>query len=213
MQKQAIEKLRKEYGNVPLLETDLHSDPLLQFKAWFNDAIKAKVMEPNGMTLATLSPLGRPTTRTVLLKGLDLGLIFYTQSTSRKGEHLKMRPEAALTFWWKEIYRQVNVEGHVKKLSRKESVAYFHKRPRGAQLAAYISCQTEPLASREALVEAYSREQIRLRGKPIPCPQRWCGYRLTPDRMEFWQGRKNRLHDRFVYVRANGDWVLSRLSP
>lgn len=214
MRKTSIEKLRLEYGNTPLMEKDLHSDPLQQFKQWLEEAIEAEVIEPNAMILATVSPHGRPATRTVLLKGLDeQGFIFYTAGTSRKGQHLKERQEAAVTFWWRDIYRQVNVEGKVKKLPRKEVLAYFRKRPRGAQLAALASHQSKPLASRIELEEAFVREQAKWRGKEVPCPQRWCGYQLIPDRIEFWQGRKNRLHDRFVYVRPNGEWILSRLAP
>lgn len=214
MRKTSIEKLRLEYGNTPLNEADLDLDPLKQFARWLDEAVAAKVVEPNAMVLATVSPHGRPATRTVLLKDLDAkGFVFYTSSASRKGQHLKDRSEAAATFWWRDIYRQVNLEGRVEKLPRKMAIEYFQKRPRGAQIAALISSQSEPLAARAELEEAYARKEADLKGKPVPCPLKWCGYRLIPDRIEFWQGRRNRLHDRFVYVRPNGTWILSRLAP
>ncbi|MFZ0565663.1 MAG: pyridoxamine 5'-phosphate oxidase [Chlamydiales bacterium] len=212
--KQSIEKLRHEYGEVPLLEKELHSDPLKQFSIWLEEAIQAEIMEPNAMVLATVSTTGRPSSRTVLLKKVDKrGLVFFTDSLSRKGTQLKAFPFASLTFWWREMYRQVCIEGEVKAATRKEVLAYFHKRPRGAQLAACSSEQGTPLASRFQLEETYRRLQKKYVGKNIPCPQRWGGFRVIPDRIEFWQGRKNRLHDRFLYVRTDGEWVLTRLSP
>jgi pyridoxamine 5'-phosphate oxidase len=212
--KRSIEKLRLEYGNTPLLEQDLKKDPLKQFEGWLNEAIDAEVQEPNGMVLATISSAERPATRTVLLKGFDKrGMAFYTSYVSRKGEHLRLHPYAAATFWWKEIYRQVNFEGAVKKMSRKEALVYFHKRPRGAQLGALASIQSAPLASRAGLEEVFERLKRQYRGKEIPCPKEWGGYFLKPERIEFWQGRANRLHDRFLYVKANSDWIITRLSP
>ena len=212
--KRSIEKLRCEYGNTPLLEGELQRNPIDQFTQWLNEALQAHVMEPNGMTLATTTSAGRPASRTVLLKGIDAhGFCFYTDYTSRKGEHLRLHPHASLTFWWKEIYRQVNIEGVVKKLSRKASVDYFHQRPKGAQIEAQASHQSAPLASRAELEEVFNRLQKKYRGKPVPCPKEWGGYRLEPERVEFWQGRANRLHDRFLYVKTDSDWLLSRLSP
>lgn len=212
--KRSIEKLRLEYGNTPLLEEALHPDPLHQFQSWFNDALEAEVMEPNGMILATVTSAGRPASRTVLLKKMDgEGFCFYSHYTSRKGEHLDLHPFGALTFWWKELFRQVNIEGTVQKTSRQDSADYFSKRPKGAQLAAHASNQSTPLASREQLEEVFERLQKKYRGKEVPLPKDWGGYRLMPERMEFWQGRQNRLHDRFVYVKAEGSWLLTRLSP
>jgi len=214
MRKRSIEKLRHEYGNTPLLEEKLYPDPMQQFTFWLEEAIRAEVFEPNAMTLSTVTLPGRPSARTLLLKKVDKrGFLFFTDYASRKGQHLVSHPFASLTFWWKEIYRQVTIEGAVKKASRKEAVAYFNKRPRGARLAAYASTQSAPLASREELEEVYSRLQKKCRGKDIPCPKTWGGYWVIPDRMEFWQGRKNRLHDRFLYACANGEWLLTRLSP
>ncbi len=212
--KGSIEKLRYEYGNTPLLEEALEADPIGEFEKWLLEAVHADVMEPNAMVLATITRTGYPTSRTVLLKGFDRkGFVFFTNYESRKGEHLAEHPFASLTFWWKEIYRQVNIEGAVKRVSRKESVEYFKKRPRGAQLAALASHQSKPLATRLEIEAAFAYLKKKYRGKPIPCPKGWGGYRLIPDRMEFWQGRASRLHDRFVYVKTDGEWVLSRLSP
>jgi len=212
--KRSIAKLRVEYGNTPLLEEDLLFDPLVQFEKWLEEAIHSQVVEPNGMTLATVSELSHPSTRTVLLKEIDQrGFVFFTDYRSRKSGHLKENPHASLTFWWKEIYRQVNIEGTVKKVSRKETLSYFQKRPKGAQLAANASLQSEPLATRLELEERYFQLSKAYQGKPVPCPKNWGGYRLVPERIEFWQGRKNRLHDRFLYVRVDKDWVLTRLYP
>lgn len=212
--KHSIAKLRIDYGNTPLVEGSLHADPMIQFEIWFEEALQAEVFEPNGMVLATVSSAGRPTTRTVLLKRYDKrGFGFFTDYESRKGEHLNLHPYAAVTFWWKEIYRQVNIEGEIIKMARTESEAYFHKRPKNAQLAARASHQSAPLASRAELEEVYFRLKKKLRGTQVPCPKHWGGYLLLPERIEFWQGRKNRLHDRFLYVKMENEWIISRLSP
>jgi pyridoxamine 5'-phosphate oxidase len=210
----SIEKLRFEYGNTPLLEEELHPDPIEQFRLWLGEAIDSQIPEPNGMVLATVSSAGRPTSRTVLLKHFDShGFCFYTNYLSRKGEHLALTPYGSLTFWWREVFRQVHLEGKIVKTKRSESIHYFHKRPRGAQLASIASSQSAPLASRYELEEAYLRLQKKYRGKEIPCPKHWGGYRLIPERIEFWQGRANRLHDRFLYVKIDSFWIISRLSP
>jgi pyridoxamine 5'-phosphate oxidase len=212
--KRSIEKMRYEYGNIPLLEEALQEHPIKQFEVWFKEAIQAAVMEPNGMILATVSSAVRPSSRTVLLKNIDKeGLIFFTHYESRKAEHLRLHPYASATFWWKEIYRQIHFEGKVKKISRSASIKYFAKRPKGAQLAALASVQSAPLATRAGLSEIYERLKQQYRGKEVPCPKEWGGYLLEPERVEFWQGRKNRLHDRFLYAKGDGDWIITRLSP
>lgn len=213
--KRSIEKLRYEYGNTPLLEEALALDPIIQFEAWLGEALHSNVLEPNGMTLSTVTPLGHPTSRIVLLKKVDRkgGFTFYTHYSSRKGEHLVDHPFGSLTFWWKEIFRQVTIEGKIAKTSRKDALAYFRKRPRGAQLAAVASQQSEPLATRAEIEETFEVLKKKYRGKEVPCPKEWGGYRLEADRIEFWQGRQNRLHDRFLYVKANDDWLITRLSP
>lgn len=212
--KRTIEKIRTEYENTPFDEIDLKDNPIELFCVWLDQAIEANVMEPNGMVLSTVTREGRPTSRTVLLKQVnEKGFIFYTHYISRKGEQLLEHPFAALTFWWKEIYRQVNIEGTVKRTTRAQSKAYFAKRPRGAQLAALASKQSHPLATRLEIEETYNRLKKELRGKPIPCPKTWGGFCVVPNRMEFWQGRPNRLHDRFLYVQANNEWIKTRLAP
>lgn len=211
--KESISKLRVEYSTTNLRETSLKSNPLDEFSLWLKEAVKSKCFEPNGMNLSTVSELGRPTSRVVLLKQLDQGFVFFTNYESRKSKQLKINPFASLTFWWKEIYRQVTVEGSVFKISRKESAAYFSTRPRGAQIAAIASSQSSPLTSREELEEIFLRIKKKYRGKKIPCPKNWGGFRLIPERMEFWQGHQNRLHDRFLYVKIDKEWFLSRLFP
>lgn len=212
--KRSIEKLRCEYGNDALLQDGLETDPIAQFQKWLDEAIQAVVFEPNGMVLATVSSAGHPTSRTVLLKKVEKrGLYFYTSSESRKGEHLHLHPYASVTFWWKEIYRQVSIEGGIVKIPRAEALRYFYQRPKKAQVAALASHQSAPLASRDELEEAYNRLGKKYRGREVPCPTTWTGYRLEPERIEFWQGRANRLHDRFLYVKTGKDWLLTRLSP
>lgn len=211
--KQSISKLRIEYGTVTLREKNLKSDPLDEFSLWLKEAIKSKCFEANGMTLSTVSELGRASSRVVLLKKLDHGFVFYTNYESRKAKQLQINPFASLTFWWKEIYRQVTIEGKIEKITRKESSEYFATRPRGAQIAALASMQSNPLTSRSELEEIFARIKKKYRGKTIDCPKNWGGFRLVPERIEFWQGHLNRLHDRFLYVKADGDWFLSRLFP
>lgn len=212
--KRSIEKMRLEYGNTPLVEEDLTDTPHELFSQWLEEAVKAQVIEPNGMVLSTVSSLGRPSSRAVLLKHFDeRGFVFFTNLESRKALQLVAAPFASLTFWWREIYRQVTVEGHVELLSRKDNQSYFTKRPRGAQLAAHASHQSAPLASRYEIEEVFERLKKKYRGKNIPCPSDWGGYRVIPNRIEFWQGRANRLHDRFLYVLTDTGWVISRLSP
>jgi pyridoxamine 5'-phosphate oxidase len=210
----SIEKIRFEYGNEPLLEACLLKDPVLQFSKWFKEACQSDVFEPNGMILSTITSANRPSSRVVLLKKVSAeGFCFYSNCKSRKGEHLSLHPYASLTFWWKEIYRQVNIEGSIKKMEKKEVVRYFSKRPKGAQIAAIASEQSQPLASRDELEEVFRRLSKKYRGGKVPCPSDWCGYCLEPERVEFWQGRANRLHDRFLYAKTDGEWIISRLSP
>lgn len=212
--KHSIGKLRKEYIGIDLLETELPNDPMDLFIKWLDDAIRAKVMEANAMTLATVSDIGSPSTRTVLLKQVDeRGFTFFTNYESRKAKQLNFKPMASLTFLWKELYRQVTVEGRAYKVERAESEHYFNQRPKGAQIASISSLQSEPLESKEVLDSAFLENKKKFRGKQVPCPANWGGYRLAPDRIEFWQGKKHRLHDRFLYVFAEKQWILTRLYP
>ncbi len=207
--------LRTEYTSRALLESEADPDPVRQFQSWFDDAVKSGVPEPNAMTLATATANGTPSARIVLLKGVDeRGFIFYSNYTSRKGRELLENPRAAVVFHWVSVARQVRVEGKIVRLSREESEEYFHKRPVGSQLGAWASHQSEAIANREALDNAMHEVSKRFEGKEIPIPPSWGGYALLPDRIEFWQGRENRLHDRLVYTRAkSGGWSIARLAP
>ena len=211
----AIADLRREYTAAGLTETDLAADPLVQFQAWLQDALDAGLTEPNAMVLATVSPAGRPSTRTVLLKSVDgRGFSFFTNYESRKARDLAAIPRAALTFPWIPLERQVNIEGAVTKLAREESAAYFDLRPRGSRLGAWASKQSEVVPGRAVLEARMAELEAKHPGENIPLPPNWGGYVLAPERIEFWQGRANRLHDRLCYTRlAAGGWKIERLSP
>jgi pyridoxamine 5'-phosphate oxidase len=194
---------------------DLHPDPLVQFGRWFEEAAAAGVGLPEAMTLATASAAGRPSARTVLLKGVDgRGFLFFTNYESRKGRELAENAYAALVFHWpQEPRRQVTAAGPVERLPADESAAYFRTRPLGSRLGAWASRQTEPIPGREALERAFAEAEERFGDDP-PAPPWWGGYVLAPDRVEFWQNRPNRLHDRVRYERSEGEgWQLERLSP
>ena len=209
-------ELRREYARGELLEADVLPDPIRQFERWFNDATNAAVNEANAMTLATADETGAPSARVCLLKGFDAdGFVFYTNYDSRKGRELAANARAAMCFYWAPLERQVRVEGVVERVSRAESEAYFHSRPRGAQIGAWVSHQSEALASRAELDQREAELAKRFAGDaPIPLPDYWGGYRLIPTTVEFWQGRPSRMHDRLEYRRkAKGGWTMRRLSP
>jgi pyridoxamine 5'-phosphate oxidase len=208
-----IAALRQEYMRAGLNEKDLDTDPLAQFGSWFDDALHSGVGLPNAMTLATATKHGRPSVRTVLLKGVDArGFVFYTHYRSRKGRELEENPRAMLLFCWKELERQIGIEGGVTRVSAAESDEYFASRPLGSRLSAIISPQSDVVASREALEVKLEGASKRWRDAP-PRPEDWGGYRLAPERFEFWQGRKDRLHDRLCYRKAAGTWKVERLAP
>jgi pyridoxamine 5'-phosphate oxidase len=212
----SLSDLRKDYSLSGLLEKDLARDPFRQFEKWFQEAEAAKITEPNAMTLATATRDGRPSARTVLLKGLDgRGFVFYTNHESRKGRELAENPRAALVFPWISLERQVIVEGLLVKLSREESSAYFHSRPRASQLGAWVSQQSAVIAGRATLEDAMKALEKKYAGAEVPLPPAWGGYRLAPETAEFWQGRRSRLHDRLRYRRETpaGDWIIERLAP
>jgi pyridoxamine 5'-phosphate oxidase len=234
----SISNLRREYNLTGLRRKDLDADPVLQFKNWFDQARGARAggrvrkffiglyksvlmlggaepMDVNAMTLATVDSQGQPSARVVLLKGVDeRGFIFYTNYGSRKGKELSTNPKAALVFYWSDQERQVCVAGEITKLSTAESEAYFNTRPRGSRLGAWASAQSEPTPDRAALDQKWREMEDRYPGEEIPCPPYWGGYVLRPTRVEFWQGRANRLHDRFCYTRQKDQsWTLERLSP
>lgn len=207
--------LRKDYALAGLLEKDLARDPFQQFEKWFQEAEAAKVVEPNAMTLATATADGRPAARTVLLKGLDgRGFVFYTNYESRKGRELLANAHATLVFPWLALERQVIVEGTVSQVSREETDAYFHSRPRASQLGAWVSRQSSIIPDRAVLENEMKTLEAKYAGATVPLPLHWGGYRVTPKTVEFWQGRRSRLHDRLRYRRAaNGGWTVERLAP
>ena len=212
----SLADLRVTYARESLSEADVSADPILQFQHWFDQAIEAQLIEPNAMTVATVSQDGLPSARIVLLKEVEgRGFVFYTNYESRKGRELATNPHAALIFYWAELERQVRVEGSVGKVSRAQSEAYFDTRPRGSQLGAWVSRQSHAVASKAELERKLTELEAHYKGSErVPAPEFWGGFRVTPVRIEFWQGRPNRLHDRLQYsLREDGSWRIDRLSP
>lgn len=219
--------LREEYTRDRLTPDGLGADPIAQFRAWLDEAIAADVVEPNAMTLATVTADGRPAGRIVLLKALDQdrtvdgadarGFVFYSNYTSRKGQELAAHPHAALVFWWHALERQVRVEGAVEQIAAAESDTYFAQRPRGSQLGAWASPQSEVVPNRDALETRLRHLTVKYgegtSAASIPRPPHWGGYRVVPRLIEFWQGGPKRLHDRFQYVRTDAGWQIDRLAP
>jgi pyridoxamine 5'-phosphate oxidase len=208
-----IADLRKDYALKRLDETDVDADPFTQFHAWLAESIEAQVPEPTAMTLATADEQGSPSARIMLLKALDgRGFVFYTNYESRKGRQLAARPRAALTFFWKELERQVRIEGGIEKVSSAEADEYFASRPLGSRIGAWASTQSAEIASRQWLESRVKAAQAQYGDSP-PRPPHWGGYRVVPEWLEFWQGRQSRLHDRIAYRREAGGWKIARLSP
>lgn len=207
--------LRRNYARQELPEGDLSPDPIAQFERWFAEALDSQLLEPNAMVLATADADGQPAARVVLLKDLDhQGFVFYTNYESRKGEALAAQPRAALLFVWLELERQVRIEGRVEKVAPEISLAYFQSRPKGSQIGAWASPQSRVIPGREVLENAVATLQSEYaEAAALPLPPFWGGYRLRPERMEFWQGRENRLHDRIQYVREGERWRVERLAP
>jgi pyridoxamine 5'-phosphate oxidase len=206
---------RYEHIGKGLRRSDLDPDPIKQFANWFTAAIEAGIHDVNAMSLATAGPDARPTVRIVLLKSFDgAGFVFFTNYESEKARQLEANQYAALAFYWIELDRQIRLSGKVKRTSREESQTYFHSRPVGSQLSAWASRQSEVIDGRRVLDARMAEMTERYRNKPVPLPPHWGGYRLKPDTMEFWQGRPNRLHDRFRYTRqTDGSWLIERLAP
>lgn len=209
-----IADLRKEYTKNGLSEHELADHPLEQFQSWFDAALDSGLPEPNAMHLSTVSAEGRPSSRIVLLKELDdEGFVFYTNYHGKKGRDLAVNAFASLTFFWVDLERQVRIEGKVTKVSPQESDEYFAVRPRGSQIGAWVSHQSEIIPSRDILEQKQKEYEQQFAGKEVPRPSHWGGYCLAPDRVEFWQGRPSRLHDRIVYDLRDGKWAVSRLAP
>ncbi|MBV6522191.1 MAG: Pyridoxine/pyridoxamine 5'-phosphate oxidase [Gemmatimonadaceae bacterium] len=210
----AISDLRREYAMMSLDRHDVLDDPMQQFRRWFEDAQRASLPEPNAMTLATVDAAGRPSARVVLLKAAESdGFVFFTNYDSRKAAELDASGFAALVFLWKELERQVRVEGRVARVSSEESSAYFAMRPRGSRLGAWASPQSAVIPDRAWLEHALTDAEARFSGTEVPCPPQWGGYRVVPDVVEFWQGRPSRLHDRIRYRKASDGWAIERLAP
>jgi pyridoxamine 5'-phosphate oxidase len=210
----SIAGLRKEYSQTSLTEAAVHPDPITQFRSWFDEALKAKIAEPNVMTVATVDADRRPSARILLLKDVDeRGFTWFTNYQSRKASELAQSPHAALVFYWGELERQVRIEGRVERVSSEESETYFHSRPLQSRLGALASAQSQPIADRQALEERFRQANEQYGDQP-PRPEHWGGYRLIPERIEFWQGRPSRLHDRILYTKQqNGGWQRQRLQP
>lgn len=210
----SIADLRREYARARLDEASVGPDPLPEFGRWFDEALKAKALEANAMTLATASADGAPSARTVLLKAFDeRGFVFFTDYRSQKGVELKRNPRAALVFYWPELERQVRITGRTEAVSQEESEAYFSTRPRSSRISAWVSHQSQVIPSRKVLEEQVPKFERKYPGEEVPLPPYWGGFRVAPDTIEFWQGRENRLHDRIRYVRDGDRWRIERLSP
>jgi pyridoxamine 5'-phosphate oxidase len=210
-----IADLRKDYTLQGLSVSDVNPNPFIQFKQWFDQALTAQLPEPNAMTIATVTPDGKPRARMVLLKGFDeRSFVFYTNYNSHKGQELAQNPQASLVFWWAELERQVRICGRVEKVSESESDEYFYSRPLNSRLGAWASNQSEVIESREVLEQRMQELQIKYQNQDVQRPLHWGGLRVIPTEIEFWQGRSNRLHDRLLYTRLDdGSWKIVRLSP
>lgn len=211
------EQLRQQHLTRGISASDFDADPVSQFAKWYDEAVATcehEWMEANAVTLATSDLTGYMSVRTVLLKGHGPdGFTFFTNYASQKGRQLAVNPRAALLFYWAHLSRQVRIEGTVTKVSRESSLEYFHSRHRGSQLSAAISAQSQTISSREELERKVADLEQSLNGQPVPLPDNWGGYLLSPNHFEFWQGRHNRLHDRLIYVPDNDQWRIERLQP
>lgn len=211
---QQIAQLRRDYVSQPFDESHVADNPFSQFGKWFEEAMQAEQPDVEAMTLSTATREAYVSARIVLLKGFDeRGFAFFTNYESRKSRDLEENPRAALTFYWHTLNRQIRIEGAIEKISAQESDDYFQTRPRGSQLGAWASPQSDEIASRAELEQGLAEIEARFAGSQIPCPPFWGGWRLQPEQIEFWQGRESRLHDRIVYTKQNGAWRIARLAP
>ena len=206
-------RFRTDYTKNTLLKDDLNSNPFDQFEVWFKDFVSVKKSQPNAMVLSTVSSDNKPSSRVVLLKHVDEnGFVFFTNYNSQKGQDLAHNPEVSLLFYSIELERQIHVSGRVERVSREESEAYFKSRPKGSQIAAIVSKQSETVESRDVLEDIYAEYEHKL-GGDLVCPDYWGGYRVIPEEFEFWQGRSCRLHDRLIYTHEKNTWVVTRRFP
>jgi len=211
---QKLSNQRREYISIPMDESSVDPDPIRQFDLWFDEVLYAGQPDPEAMTLSTATAEGVVSARVVLLRDFDQrGFVFFTNYQSRKAREIAIHPRAALTFFWFSHDRQVRIEGIVEKITRQESEEYFQTRPRGSQLGAWASPQSDEITNRHALEESMAEIERRFKNMPVPCPPFWGGYRVKPEKIEFWQGRENRLHDRILYTLRHGVWRISRLAP
>lgn len=208
-----IADIRKEYTLEKLDADSVKNDPIDQFNNWLEEAMKAEILEPTAMHLATVSAEGKPSGRIVLLKGIDTGFLFFTNYESKKGQDLAINPFASLTFYWAELERQVRIEGSIEKVSKDISEKYFHSRPKGSQIGAIVSPQSQVITDRSVLEEKIVSLEKQYQDSLPPRPEHWGGYRLLPIALEFWQGRASRLHDRIRYRKEGINWIVERLAP
>lgn len=209
-----LKQLKREYSDTGIGRDSIDPDPIIQFALWFAQAVDSGIAEPNGFSLCTVSAAGRPAQRTVLMKSYDdSGFVFYTNHGSRKARQMMENNRVSMLFPWYELHRQISIEGEVSRIGDDQSRVYFSSRPRASQVGAWASRQSEIIASRSLLEERFRNMERKFQDRTIPLPGFWGGYRIKPDRFEFWQGRSHRLHDRMVYRRDQGQWKIMRLSP
>lgn len=214
METEDIQQLREDYSRNSLDESDVHEDPIQQFKEWIDESIKAKLPEPNAMSLSTVDAENKPHSRIVLLKGIENGgFIFYTNYGSDKGKDMDGNPNVSLCFLWKELERQVRIDGIVRKISREESEEYFQSRPIKSQIGALASSQSSIIQNREELEKNFKSLTEEYSTGNVPMPENWGGYHVDPVAIEFWQGRRSRLHDRVKYIKLTESWTINRLAP
>ena len=212
---QDLASMRREYEHPPIQDRDLPASPWNLFESWYGQAVAEKILEPNALVLSTATPDGRPSQRTVLLKSYDTkGLVFFTNYSSRKARQIASNPSVSLLFQWLPLARQVEISGQAHKVSLSESIRYFATRPRGSQLGAWVSEQSTIVSSRSLLEAKWAELKQKFSSGEVPLPSFWGGFRVVPERFEFWQGQPNRLHDRFEYLpQPDGSWIHHRLSP
>lgn len=214
MEQLDLKNIRREYSSRSLGRKDMPAEPMELLECWLSEAIELQVNEPTAMLIATATATARPSMRTVLLKELREGrLIFYSNYESRKGQQIAENPQVAASFLWHELERQIHIEGRVERVSLEVSDAYFDERPYKSRIGARVSPQSRPIPSREYIMAAFAAESLRWFGRHIPRPDHWGGWAIEIERIEFWQGRDSRLHDRFVYTKGEGGWLLERLAP